>query len=294
MKTGTLISRRAFTLLELLVVIAIIAILAALLLPALSRAKAKAQGVLCLSNGHQMIAAMIMYTGDNSDLFPPNPDDGNTLQGYDWACGQAGIGQPQEFDPDILRDPTRSLLINYLGVNVNLFRCPSDTRYGLYDGTNAAMMGQSVPAARTFSMSQAVGTIDQGFNDDGYSHSGAPNMSVNGPWLNNQHTHIRNTPWHTFGKSSDNRTPGPSMLWVLLDEDARDLNDAAFGFAMDYPEWIDIPGTYHNYGCGFSFADGHSETHSWRSKSPKQRLADISDPAEMADWQWMWARTSAQ
>ena len=289
-------SRQAFTLVELLVVIAIIAILAALLMPTLSRAKQKAQGAVCLSSGKQMMTAMIMYTGDNNDFYPPNPDDGNTMAGYNWCCGQAGIGQDQEFDPDIIRDPSRSLLINYLGGNANLFRCPADRRYGTYDGTNSANFGRQVPAARTFAMNQAVGTIDPGFEQGGPGvHSGIPTIAVNGPWLNNQHDHIRDTPWHTFCKSSDNRTPGPSMLWVLLDEDARDLNDAAFGFGMDVPSWIDLPGTYHNYGCGFAFADGHSETHQWVSKSPKQGGGTlITSAAEQVDYQWMWARTSAR
>jgi len=295
----TMNRRRAFTLIELLVVIAIIGILSAMLLPALSRAKQRAQGAVCLGGGHQMMTAILMYVGDNNDLFPPNPDDGNTEPGYNWCSGEAGIGQPQEFDSDILGDPSRSLLINYLGNNVNIFRCPADTRSGLYDGTNSAKVGQNVYAARTFSMNQAVGTIDPGYDTTGpgseATHSGIPNMSVNGPWLNNEYTHKRNSPWHTFGKSSDNRTPGPAMLWVLLDEDAHDLNDAAFGFGMDDPAWIDIPGIYHNYGCGFAFADGHSETHQWRYKSLKQgHNTPISDPADMQDWQWMQARTSAQ
>ena len=292
--------RVAFTLIELLVVIAIIAILAALLFPVLARAKGRAQGVTCLSQGKQMMTAMLMYTSESSDFFPPNPDDGNTLPGYNWCAGQAGIGGPQEFNPDVLTDPARSLLVSYLSGNVAVFRCPADQREGLYQGSNPAFIGQIVPAARTFSMSQAVGTIDPGydateFSGSGYVHSGVPNLSVNGPWLNNQFTHRRNSPWHTFGKVSDIHAPGPSGLWVLVDEDARGLNDAAFAFGMESPQWFDAPGTYHDGGCGFAFADGHSETHRWQSRTEKMNGSGaITDPLDRQDWEWMQQRTSAR
>jgi prepilin-type N-terminal cleavage/methylation domain-containing protein len=183
--------RRAFTLIELLVVIAIISILAAMLLPVLPRAKQRAQGALCLSRGKQMMLAVTLYTGDYSEFFPPNPDDGNTLPGYNWCGGQAGIGGPQEFNPDVLMDPTRSLVVPYLSGGVDLFRCPADKRQGKYQGTNPAFIGQIVPAARTFSMNPAVGTIDPGYEATGfgsssaYMHDGIPTLSVNGPWLNN-------------------------------------------------------------------------------------------------------------
>src|SRR5580658_1857577 len=154
-----------FTLIALLVVIAIIAILAAILLPVLSHAKQKAQGSQCLSNGHQMMTAMNIYASENNDFFPPNPDDGNTDPGYNWCSGEAGIGQPQEFDPDCVANAALSLLVGYLGGHVNIFRCPADLRQGLYDGTNAARTGQTVPAARTFSMSQAVGTVDACYDE---------------------------------------------------------------------------------------------------------------------------------
>jgi len=284
--------KRGFTLVELLVVIAIIAILAAMLLPVLSRAKQRAQGALCLNNGKQLMTAIHLYTGDNSDFYPPNPDDGNTIPGHNWASGEAGIGGPDEFNPDVLADPNLSMLIGYLSHNVSVFKCPADNREGLYQGSNPQLIGKIVPAARTFSMNQAVGTICAGFAA-GEAHSGAPDLPVNGPWLDGTHNHQHDSPWRTFGKSSDVGQPSPSDLWVLVDEDASGLNDAAFAFQMTSPDWVDVPGTYHNIGCGFAFADGHSETHRWIYRREKES-GDITDPKDVADWNWMAAHTSAR
>ena len=287
---------RAFTLIELLVVIAILGLLAALLLPALSRGKQKAQGVYCLNNCRQMMTAMTLYTADNQDLFPPNPDDGNTVPGHNWVGGQAGIGEPDEFNPELLKDPNRSLLTSYLSGNTSLFHCPGDSRRGYYQGSDPVLLGTIVPAARSFSMSQAVGTICPGYDANG-PHSGAPTLSVNGPWLNNNdHSPRRDSPWFTYGKFSAIRAPGPAMLWVLVDEDERGLNDAAFAFGMEQARWFDAPDTYHNGGCGFAFADGHSESHRWLSRSPKQAHtgSPIVNAQDRNDWAWMRDRTSAR
>ena len=285
--------RRGFTLIELLVVIAIIAILAALLLPVLSKVKQRAQGIICLNGGKQLMVAVTLYVGDNTDLYPPNPDDGNSLPGYNWCSGNAEVGSPDEFNPDILKDPTRSLLVSYLSGNIAPYHCPGDRRMGIYDGTNSALRGQYIPAVRTFSMNQAVGTIDPGFDAGGWgAHSGVPTLPVNGPWLNNQENHRRNSPWYTYGKSTSMLNPGPAMTWVLLDEDVKNINDAAFAFGMEDPQWIDIPGTYHNSGCGFAFADGHSEARKWRMIGPKY-AGGVANQADYQDWLWMRQRTSA-
>ena len=289
--------KRAFTLIELLVVIAIIGILAAMLLPVLSKAKSRAQGVSCLSNGKQMMFAMMLYIDENNDLFPPNPDDGNIVPGHNWCPGQAGKGGPEEFNSDVLKDPARSLLANYIHGEVSLFKCPSDRRQGPYQGPNDAYRGRTVPSARTFSMSQSVGTICPGY-DAGTGHSGAPTLPVNGPWLDNSpQQHRRDSPWRTYGKLSSIAAPGPAMLWVLVDEDENGLNDAAFAFGMEKPGWLDYPGIYHNFGCGFAFADGHSESHRWLDATTHYLQGDVgtgpTDPATWRDWQWVRARTSA-
>jgi prepilin-type processing-associated H-X9-DG protein len=278
-----------------LVVIAIIAILAGMLLPALAKAKTKAQGIFCMNNGKQLMLAIKLFTGDNNDNMPPNPDDGNTIIGHNWCPGQAGVGGSAEFNPDILRDPQRALLANYVGGEVSMFKCPADKRLGTYQGTLADKQGQKVPAARTFAMSQAVGTVCDAFGGGG-GHSGEPGRRTNGPWLDNNHGHRSGQPFRTYGKESDFVDPGPSMTWVLIDEDADSLNDGGFAVGVTQPEWIDWPGTYHNNACGFAFADGHSEIHKWSDPRTKVIGGNVSrqQVPGSQDWRWIAERTSAR
>jgi len=234
-----------FTLIELLVVIAIIAILAALLLPALTRAKLKAQGILCMNNGKQMMIAMHMYANENREWFPPNEDSSGALKGWvrgnmSWQSGSLDLTNTLN-----LTDPVKALLAPFTGKNYQIYKCPGDK-------VPSPLRGQSVQRVRSFAMNQAVGTRVSILR------------AVDGPWLDGTHSHTANKTYYVYGKTSDIIRPAPADLWVLLDEDYRSINDAGFAVSMVSSIFLDAPASYHGQACGFAFADGHSEIHKWK------------------------------
>ncbi len=224
--------RRGFTLIELLVVIAIIAILAAMLLPALSKAKAKAQGIKCMNNTKQLTLGWIMFQGDNQDqLMPIGSAIDQTLNYMDWGAVPNSVGGYKETDTLGLTGPTPAMA-SYVR-SVGVYKCPSD---------NYQSPQNPGPRTRSVSMDGALTGKPTFVNQNGRTYFQAM-------------------------KAGDLNVPGPVNIFVFLDEHADSIDDLQFmldpGYAPDQEHWRNLPASYHN-GCGsFSFADGHSEIHKW-------------------------------
>jgi prepilin-type N-terminal cleavage/methylation domain-containing protein/prepilin-type processing-associated H-X9-DG protein len=238
-----------FTLIELLVVIAIIAILAALLLPALTRAKEKAQGIQCLSNGRQLSLGWLMYAHDNRDRIVYASDDGtgtlNPLNQYAWTSQHLDYDPNNRANWDIAVDIQKGPLWPYYK-SAGIYKCPADHSFVVVG--NIAR-----PRVRTISMNTFLG----GF------------VGTDGGWGQ------RISGYGLFLKLSDFNgasSPGASKTFLFLDEREDVINWGSFLTDMDgyqpsnpslYAFDEDVPGMYHNRACGFSFCDGHSEMKKW-------------------------------
>jgi len=264
-----------FTLVELLVVIAIIAILAALLLPALSGARLRAQSASCLNNERQLTFACMLYADEASDRLPYN-------LGASEISENAAVGLYINWSDPIMdwepnhTDNTNTVLLTqggigpYAGRAANIYHCPAD-RY-VSDLQSAQGWFSRV---RSISMNAMLGDAGR------YTLSGG---NTNNPL------------YRQFFKIS--QVPQPAMIFMFIEEHANSISDGYFINNGTSYTWRRLPAAYHQRAANLSFTDGHAEKHKWLEAEtsppvlPGEGYLPIGVSHTNTDFLWLRSRTS--
>jgi prepilin-type N-terminal cleavage/methylation domain-containing protein len=278
------VRRNGFTLVELLVVIAIIATLAGILLPALSQARARSQGIFCLNSTRQLTLAWMLYADDHDGQLPYNLGGSASRTNLNWVNGL--MTWDLSSDNTNLATLTGAALGPYVGGVTGIFRCPSDR--ALSGVQSLAGWDRRI---RSYSMNAMVGNAGT-FTANGFN--------------------VNNPGYKQYFKITQIRQP--AEIFIFLDEHPDSIDDGYFlnkttpavygAYGAAGVQWHDLPASYHNRSTAFSFADGHSVLHHWlksntvRPSAPFAANLPIDIPAtpadEKADFQWVIEHMSTE
>jgi prepilin-type processing-associated H-X9-DG protein len=252
-----------------------------------------------MNNSKQLATAVHLYALDYGDWFPPNPDDGIAFPGFNWCAGNAYGGLPgfapgpETFNPEVLSNPDKTMIAAYVGKSRGIWQCPADPRTGTYQGADPTMINKTVRAARSISMDSSVGSEDSVYAASAADHGGQT-VSTSGSWLNGERANNKhNNPYATFGRMADFTAISASQIFMTVDESPWSINDACLGVSAAIPQIVDWPAAFHNNACGFSYCDGHSDVHKWRTghmalNAPASTQSVTNSYADlMPDWIWL-------